>query len=194
MGQQSDKTAFTGGFSNPPVAAARAFRASMNAMARPSQVQEITGATPPDGVSVAAGSLLLTLCDPETGVYLAPDLDSEALRGWLAFHTGAPIVAAEQADVALGGWQELQPLNRFRIGTAEYPDRSATLIVEMHSLDVPNAVLNGPGVKDTARMQLPEIAAFQTNAALYPLGVDFFFASGSQIAALPRSIQVTVEA
>ncbi len=194
MCQPSRNTVFTGGFSNPPVAAAQAFRAAMNAMARPGKVQEITGAAPPEGISVAAGSLLLTLCDPETGVYLAPDVDSEALRGWLAFHTGAPIVSAEQAGFALGCWQELQPLSRFRIGTAEYPDRSATLIVEMRSLNVPNAGLNGPGIKSTASMQLPEIAAFQANAALYPLGLDFFFSSGSQIAALPRSTQVTVGA
>lgn len=194
MRQPFQNTDFRGGFGNPPVSAAHAFRAAMGAMARPGQLQEIAGVTPPEGVSVAAGSLLLTLCDPETGVYLAPDVDSEALRGWLAFHTGAPIVVAEQADFALGGWQELQPLSRFRIGTAEYPDRSATLIVEMGCLDVPNAVLNGPGIKDAARMQLPEFAAFQANAALYPLGLDFFFTSGSQIAALPRSTQITVEA
>ncbi|KIC37863.1 phosphonate C-P lyase system protein PhnH [Leisingera sp. ANG-M7] len=194
MDQQSRNTVFAGGFSNPPVASAHAFRAAMNAMARPGQVQKIAGATPPEGISVAAGSLLLTLCDPETGVFLAPDVDSEALRGWLAFHTGAPIVAAELADFALGGWQQLQPLNRFRIGTAEYPDRSATLIVEMHRLDVPNAMLSGPGVKDTARMQVPELAALQANAALYPLGRDFFFTSGSQVAGLPRSTQVIAEA
>ena len=194
MVPQSHDTVFSGGFGNPPVAAAYAFRAAMNAMARPGQVQDIGGATPPEGISVAAGSLLLTLCGPETGVYLAPDVDSETLRGWLAFHTGAPIVAAKQADFALGGWEDLQALSRFRIGTSEYPDRSATLIVEMRCLDAPNAVLTGPGIKDAARMQLPELAAFQANAALYPLGLDFFFASGSQLAALPRSTQVVTEA
>ncbi|UWQ80078.1 phosphonate C-P lyase system protein PhnH [Leisingera sp. S132] len=194
MDQQSRSTVFSGGFGNPQVAAAHAFRAAMNAMARPGQVQEISGATPPEGVSVAAGSLLLTLCDPETGVYLAPDVDSEALRGWLAFHTGAPVVDAGQADFALGGWQHLQPLSRFRIGTVEYPDRSATLIVEMHSLDVANAALSGPGIKEMARMQVPELAALQANAALFPLGLDFFFTFGSQVSALPRSTQVIAEA
>ncbi|NVK17005.1 MAG: phosphonate C-P lyase system protein PhnH [Rhodobacteraceae bacterium] len=194
MDQQSRSTVFSGGFGNPQFAAAHAFRAAMNAMARPGQIQEISGAKPPEGVSVAAGSLLLTLCDPETGVYLAPDVDSEALRGWLAFHTSAPVVDAEQADFALGGWQHLQPLNRFRRGTAEYPDRSATLIVEMHSLDVPNAVLSGPGIKEMARMQVPELAALQANAASFPLGLDFFFTSASQITALPRSTRVIAEA
>lgn len=193
MSLQPRNAVYAGGFSNPPVAAAHAFRAAMNAMARPGQVQDITGAVPPDGISIAAGSLLLALCDPETGVYLAPDVDSEALRGWLAFHTGAPVVPAEQADFALGGWAALAPLDRFRIGSPEYPDRSATLIVETPGFASPNAVLRGPGIKDTARMQLPELAAFQNNAALYPLGVDVFFTAGSQVAALPRSTQVTAE-
>ncbi|MEW2912906.1 phosphonate C-P lyase system protein PhnH [Leisingera sp. JC11] len=194
MSLDTRNAVYAGGFSNPPVAAAHAFRAAMNAMARPGRVQDITGAAPPEGISIAAGSLLLTLCDPETGVYLAPDVDSGDLRGWLAFHTGAPVVPAEQADFALGRWDALTPLNRFLIGTPEYPDRSATLIVETPGFGAPNAVLRGPGIKNTARMQLPELTAFQNNAALYPLGVDFFFTVGSQVAALPRSTQVTAEA
>ncbi|WP_264211256.1 phosphonate C-P lyase system protein PhnH [Leisingera thetidis] len=194
MGAHLQNAAYAGGFSNPPVASAHAFRAAMNAMARPGRIEEITGAEPPAGISVAAGSLLLTLCDPETGVYLAPDADSEALRGWLAFHTGAPVVAAEEADFALGGWAALMPLSRFRTGTPEYPDRSATLIVEMPEFGTLNAALSGPGIRDTARMQLPELAAFQNNADLYPLGVDFFFTAGTQATALPRSTQITAEA
>ncbi|WP_027257522.1 phosphonate C-P lyase system protein PhnH [Leisingera aquimarina] len=194
MPQQLQNTAYVGGLSNPPVVSAQAFRAAMNAMARPGRTEEINGAIPPDGISVAAGSLLLTLCDPETGVYLAPDVDSEVLRGWLAFHTGAPIVAAEQADFALGSWAALTPLDRFRIGTPEYPDRSATLIVEVPGFGAPNAVLSGPGIKDAAKMALPDLAAFQNNTLLYPLGVDFFFTCGTQVAALPRSTQISAEA
>ncbi|KIC24704.1 MULTISPECIES: phosphonate C-P lyase system protein PhnH [unclassified Leisingera] len=194
MSIQSHNAIYAGGFSNPPVAAAHAFRAAMNAMARPGKLQDITGAEPPEGISIAAGSLLLTLCDPETGVYLAPDVDTDALRGWLTFHTGAPVVPAEHADFALGSWDALLPLNRFRIGTPEYPDRSATLIVETPGFAMPNAVLNGPGIRSAIRMQLPELAAFQNNAALYPLGMDFFFTAGSQVAGLPRSTFVAAEA
>ncbi|MCF6431560.1 phosphonate C-P lyase system protein PhnH [Leisingera sp. MMG026] len=193
MPRQSQNMAYAGGFSNPPVVSAQAFRAAMNAMARPGRIEDITGAIPPDGISVAAGSLLLTLCDPETGVYLAPDVDSEALRCWLSFHTGAPIVAAEQADFVLGSWAALMPLDRFRIGTPEYPDRSATLIVEVPAFGAPNAVLSGPGIKDTAKMALPELEALQNNAMLYPLGMDFFFTCGAQLAALPRSTQINAE-
>lgn len=191
MSMTQANTVYAGGFENPPVASAQAFRAAMNAMARPGEVQVIAGATPPAGISAAAGSLILTLCDPETGIYLAPGADTPELRGWIAFHTGAPVVAAEDADFALGTWQALMPLSRFRIGTPEYPDCSATLIVEVEGFAAPNAELRGPGIKDSNTLALPELAAFQANAMLYPLGADFFFTAGSQVAALPRSTQVS---
>ena len=89
MQAQARNTVYGGGFANPPVDSAHGFRAAMNAMARPGTIQHINGATPPDGISPAAGCLLLTLCDPETGVYLGSDVDSEALRGWLTLDTGA---------------------------------------------------------------------------------------------------------
>ncbi|MGR3760369.1 phosphonate C-P lyase system protein PhnH [Roseobacteraceae bacterium NS-SX3] len=190
---EATQTVYAGGFGTPPVDAAHAFRAAMNAMARPGQVQRITGAAPPGGISVAAGSLLLTLCDPDTGVYLAPDVASENLRGWLAFHTGAPLVPAEEADFALGGWEALMPLLRYRSGTPEYPDRSATLIVEVAGCTPHNAVLRGPGIKGTAQMALPDTAVLQANAQRFPLGVDFFFTSGAEAAALPRSARISAE-
>jgi alpha-D-ribose 1-methylphosphonate 5-triphosphate synthase subunit PhnH len=97
-----------------------------------------------------AGALILTLCDGTTPVHLAPSHDSDALRGWITFHTGAPLVGAEAAAFALGTWEALQPLDRFSIGTPEYPDRSATLIVEMPALEATGARLTGPGIETEA--------------------------------------------
>ncbi len=184
---------YSGGFADPAVAAAHGFRAAMDVMARPGTRREITGGIAPEGLSPAASSLILTLCDPETGIYLAPDVDSEALRGWITFHTGAPLVSADKADFAVGGWEALMPVDQYRIGTTEYPDRSATLVVELAEFSAPNASLTGPGIKDTARMHLPDLALLQRNAMLYPLGVDLFFTSGSEVAALPRSTQIQAE-
>lgn len=190
MSAQNESRSFSGGFANPAIDSAQGFRAAMQAMARPGSRHQISGAKPPAGISDAAGALLLTLCDPETGIYLAADVDSHSLRDWIAFHTGAPIVSAENADFAVGSWQTLSPISQFPIGTAEYPDRSATLIIEMADFEGSNAVLSGPGIKDVTPMALPELAAFQANAAQYPLGMDFFFTAGSELAALPRSTRV----
>ncbi|MBU2935667.1 MULTISPECIES: phosphonate C-P lyase system protein PhnH [Pacificibacter] len=178
-----------GGFDNHAVDSSHAFRAVMTAMARPGQIATLQGALPPAPLSKAAGVVLLTLCDPETPIYLAPSHDSQQLRDWITFHTGAPFVTAEAAIFAVGTWQDL-PVSAFAIGTAEYPDRSATLIVECESLSNTGAVLRGPGIKDQTALSLPKTDAFQSNAALFPLGLDFIFTCSDRLAALPRTTRV----
>lgn len=190
-----DQAVMTGGFSDPSIQSAWGFRAAMNAMARPGDILAVQGAQAPAPVSVAAAVLMLVLCDPETPVWLAPSHDSDALRRWIAFHTGAPVVAARgEAAFALGTWDSLVPLRDYRIGTPEYPDRSATLIVEMDELRTEGAVLTGPGIKQAAGLNLPDAAAFRANRGLYPLGLDFFLTCGDRLAALPRSTHVTTSA
>lgn len=184
-------SAMQGGFNDVPTEAARQFRAIMNAIARPGRIETLDGATPPAPMSVAAGVMVLTLCDPDTGLYLADDHDTPDIRAWVQFHTGAPVVPADKADFAIGHWDALSPLTAYACGTPEYPDRSATLIVEMDALSAEGATLTGPGIKDTAQLSLPEITAFKTNAQLFPLGLDFFFCAGTRLASLPRTTKVT---
>ena len=179
-----------GGFDDAPIQSSRAFRAALDAMARPGRIHVIDGATPPAPLSVAAGTLLLTLADGTTPVHLAGDADCEALRGWITFHTGAPLVAAEAAVFAVGRWTDLAPLGRFSIGTPEYPDRAATLIIEMAALEAEGSVLTGPGIRDHARLTVPDPEAFRANRVLFPLGFDTFLTCGTRVAGLPRSTRV----
>lgn len=137
----------SGGFTDPAVQSSIAFRALMKAMARPGRIQTLSGAVPPEGLSVAAGVVLLTLTDATTSIYLAGGFDRPELRAWIAFHCGAPIVSAQRARFALGGWQDLQPITRFALGEPSYPDRSATLIVEHPQLRSEGSRLTGPGIK-----------------------------------------------
>lgn len=185
-----DDMTLVGGFSDPAVQSAQAFRAVMSALARPGRIEMMRGAEPPAPLSQAAGVVLLTLCDPETPVHLTPSLDLPSLRQWIGFHAGAPITGADECSFAIGRWEELLPLDRFRQGSSEYPDRSATLIVESPRLEAKGATLRGPGIRDTAELSLPEISAFQRNARTYPLGLDFIFTCGDRLAALPRSTEV----
>lgn len=159
-------------------------------MARPGRIFAVMGAEPPAPISVAAGVALLTLTDATTPLHLAGAADCEALRGWVGFHSGAPLVAADQAQFALGTWDALQPLSRFRIREPSYPDRSATLIVELNRLEAQGARLTGPGIETEARLSLPETAAFRANRALFPLGFDCILTCGARLAALPRSTNV----
>jgi alpha-D-ribose 1-methylphosphonate 5-triphosphate synthase subunit PhnH len=179
-----------GGFADLSRDAAHAFRAALQAMARPGRIETMAGVAPPAPCSVAAGALVLTLCDTTTPLYLAPSHDDAGLRQWIAFHTGAPIVGPEQAMFALCTWDALAPVSRFAIGTSAYPDRSATLIVELAELSGAGASLRGPGIKERAQLSLPEIAAFQDNRRRFPLGFDCYFTCGGRLAGLPRSTHV----
>ncbi len=181
--------AIEGGLSDAPVQSSLAFRQIMNALARPGTICDVVGAAPPAPMSVAAGTLLLTLCDHETPIYLTASHDTTDIRTWIAFHTGSPIVRAEAAAFALGVWAQ-QPLAQFPIGTAAYPDRSTTVIVDGSELAPQGASLTGPGIEKQAALALPEVAAFQRNAARFPLGLDFFFTCGTQLAGLPRTTKV----
>lgn len=180
-----------GGFDDPARDAAHVFRATVQALARPGRIETVAGAQAPAPCSPAASALLLSLCDQTTGLYLAPSHDTEALRGWITFHTGAPLVEAARAMFALGTWGTIAPIDRFAIGTSEYPDRAATLIIELETLSASGAVLRGPGIADKAALSLPEIAPFQANRAQFPLGVDCFFTCGASLAGLPRSTHVS---
>jgi len=180
-----------GGFADPAIASAAAFRQVMEAMARPGTIHGVTGAAPPAPLSFATGAVLLTLCDPDTPVHLAGALDCDAVRAWVAFHTGAPVVGPSHCMFAVGAWADLLPTKAYPIGTPQYPDRSATLIVQVEQLEQTGATLAGPGIKGTHSLSLPEIEAFQQNAGHFPLGLDFIFTCGDRVAALSRTTIVT---
>lgn len=180
----------TGGFADPSIQTARAFREILEAMARPGCIVTVAGAAPPAPLSIAAGVALLVLADSNTPLYLAGHSDTEEVRAWTAFHSGATYADAEHAVLAIGRWEDLQPVSRFFPGVPEYPDRSATLIIEVDRLEADGARLSGPGIQGEARLSLPETAAFRANRERFPLGFDCLFCCGDRIAALPRSTRV----
>ncbi len=185
-----DASTLEGGFSDAPREAAHAFRALMNAMARPGRIETVSGTTPPAPLSVAAGTLMLTLTDPDTPVYLAGAMDTPASRDWIAFHSGAPLTGPAKAMFAFGTWDDLMPLSAYPIGTPEYPDRSTTLIVACDRLEANGTRLTGPGIRTEAALSLPDPVALAANAARFPLGLDFYFTCGDRLAALPRSTRI----
>ncbi|MCB1361929.1 MAG: phosphonate C-P lyase system protein PhnH [Rhodobacter sp.] len=182
--------AMAGGFADAPTQSAEGFRAILLALSRPGQIVSLTGAVPPAPMPVAAGVAALVLLDNTTPVHLAGALDCAAVRDWITFHTAAPLVCASEAVFAFGRWSDLAPVSRFAIGTPDYPDRAATLVVVTDRLDDAGATLRGPGIDGAARLSLPEIAAFRANRALFPLGFDTLLTCGDRLAGLPRSTRV----
>ena len=149
-------------------------------------------------VTSAAAALMLALADLDTPVWLDEAASNDAVQSWLRFHCGCTLVGAYSgaAFALITDAAELD-LTRFEQGTMEYPDRSATLFIQVASLDGGREyVLTGPGIRDTATLRvegLPEDFAqrWRRNAAAFPLGVDVVFCCGNRIAALPRTTQVT---
>jgi alpha-D-ribose 1-methylphosphonate 5-triphosphate synthase subunit PhnH len=185
-----------GGFDDRARSSAVAFRAALDVLARPGRIGEMAGAAPPEGLSVAAGVLLLTLADVETPLWLPERLRGGAVAEWLRFHTNAPPAAARgQAMFALGRWEELLPLADWPAGTPAYPDRAVTMIVEVAALEGgPVLALSGPGIDGRGRLA-PVLTsgaatALRANAARFPLGLDFFFTAGGRVAGLPRSTRI----
>jgi alpha-D-ribose 1-methylphosphonate 5-triphosphate synthase subunit PhnH len=127
-----------GGFAAPVFDAQSVFRAVMDAMARPGSIMPVrTLAAPPAPLSATAAAVALTLCDHDTPLWLDPALaGSSAVRTWLAFHAGAPLVdgPGDAAFVLVADAVGLGSLNDFAQGSQEYPDRSTTVILQVESL------------------------------------------------------------
>lgn len=97
-----ESSSLTGGFAQPPQDSANAFRGIMRAMACPGTICDVLGAVPPAPLSVAAGTVLITLCDHDTSVHLTGRYDTQAIRDWITFQTGAPLAPAADAQFVLG--------------------------------------------------------------------------------------------
>jgi len=191
-------------FADPVRDAQAAFRAVMNAMARPGSVQPVDGlAGAPAPLSPTAAAISVALADYETPLWLDPALAAAPDVGaWLTFHTGARIVAepARAAFALIADAAALADLETFAQGTDIYPDRSTTLILQVASLTGgPALKLAGPGIAGHAHLAVAGLPAdiaprLAANHALFPRGVDLVLACPEGVAALPRTTRVTVEA
>lgn len=189
-------------FSNPVFAAQSTFRAVLDALSRPGEVRHLLSTVEvPLPLTPAMAAIALTLLDHDTPVWLdaalaaAPDVSA-----WIRFHTAAPITALpEQSAFAFVREQMRLPrIESFNLGTAEYPDRSTTVVVHIDSWNSgPVLHLAGPGIKRERRFApgpLPSDMAerLRANRAFFPRGVDLLLVAEDSLAALPRSIRPVI--
>ncbi len=188
------------GLAEPAFATQALFRIALEAMARPGTIHPLTVAVaPPAPLLPWAGAVALTLLDLDTPVWLDPTLDCQAVRDWLRFHAGSLLVDAPGAAAfaLVGDPAALDDLSAFAIGSAEYPDRGATVIIQVAGLSTGVGwILTGPGIQGRTRLRAGGLSAdfaraWAENAALYPQGVDVFLAAPDGLAALPRSVTVS---
>lgn len=190
---------FTGAFASPVYEAQSVFRVLMDCMARPGSIGRIEPRTaPPPPLGGAAGAVALTLVDHDTPVWLTAGLAKSGLPQWLAFHTGATVPhdkpSAAFAFVEKGA--VLPAFSLFAQGTAEYPDRSATLVVEIEALNGGRPLrLRGPGIKkemviEPAGLSETFLPFWAENHRLFPRGIDVVLVADNDVLCLPRTTTI----
>ena len=171
-------------FDDPVHKGQQAFRAALDALARPGRIECLPGL--PERVPV----------DFETPVWL--DATSQEAADFLRFHCGCAIVDdPRRAHFAFAkGFDTLPSLDSFALGSDEAPEDSTTLIVEVEDLFTEGRlVLTGPGIERQHRLG---VAGFDTDriaermhlAELFPRGLDVFLTCGQRVAGLPRTTRI----
>lgn len=189
------------GFGDPVLDSQTTFRALMTALAEPGRIVPLPVA--PAGSPLPAGlaAVLVTLCDYETPVWLAPSLRGSAETHFVRFATGAPIIAApDKAAFAFASdFAELPGFDAFAPGTLEYPDRSTTLVVHAEGLAATGPFrLSGPGIDGERALAVPTaptdlVERLAANRALFPRGIDLILVGGGVVVGLPRTTRVRRE-
>ena len=187
------------GFGSPVRDSQAVFRRVLAAMSEPGTVREIgVDLEPPTALDSATAALCLTLLDFETPVWLDAAADSDETRAWLRFHCGCPLAANAGAAhfAVLAAPAAMPPLADFRLGSEAYPDESATLVMQVASLEEGETItLGGPGIEDCRDFRAAGVVEGfwkqrRELESLFPQGVDLVFAAGASLAAVPRSTQV----
>ncbi|MBR0829120.1 phosphonate C-P lyase system protein PhnH [Bradyrhizobium manausense] len=191
------------GFADKVLSAQSTFRSVMDAMARPGSVQRIAPvAGTPGPMMRGTAAIALTLFDHDTPLWLDAQMrESSDVLKWLKFHTGAPVVhdssVASFALIADGA--ALPPLERFALGSNEYPDRSTMVILQVESLSDGCAYeLRGPGIDGAAQFQAAIKPAdlferLRINEALFPRGIDVVLVADVSVVAIPRTTRLVTK-
>jgi len=199
------------GLAHPVDDAQTVFRAALSALSRPGLAVALPTLAPPlPGSAVCPGllALALTLCDSDTPLWLDAAADTPQVRHHLRFHCAARFAPdASQAAFALIARPEQMPrLDVFNQGSADFPDRSATLLISANLSEAhgPAYELTGPGVQGNQHggwqsfhaSDLPAwfVEDWAANHAAYPLGVDIVLvdagAPPARLLGLPRTARV----
>lgn len=187
------------GLADPIFDAQSVFRAALSATAYPGRLTRLDRTLDaPQPLASSTALLCLALMDFETPVWLDQPTAAGDAPNWLRFHCGLPIVEeiAAARFALVTGQGALPRLHQFHPGALQYPDRSATVIVQVPSLtEGPETVWTGPGIWKSAKVCVDGLPSWfwsdwDLNAEYYPLGIDVFFASGNALISLPRTIRV----
>lgn len=148
-------------FTLPVQDAQHSFRRLLKAMSEPGVIvslQQLQHGWQP--LNIASTSLLLTLADHDTPVWMAAALHNDLVSQNLRFHTGATLVEQPQQAVFAVACDTIsaEQLNVLSAGTVAAPETGVTLIVQLASLSGGRMLrLTGAGIAEE-RMIAPPTA------------------------------------
>lgn len=189
------------GLADPVLDSQSIFRGILAAMSYPGRRQSVAMDVPaPAPLDGATAAVCLTLMDVETPVWLDAPAANAVVADHLKFHCGCPLTQAcgDARFAVIAAPEDMPPIGDFDAGNDEYPDRSATLLIQVPSLDRGPAVrLTGPGIKDAARLTVAGLPKrfwgdWAANGQLFPTGIDVILTCGSDLVGLPRGITAEV--
>lgn len=187
------------GFADPVLDSQAVFRSVMWALARPGTVEPLAArVTAPAPLSPEAAAVTLALADYETPLWLDSALAATGEAGaFLRFHTGAAIVTEPGAArfALIADPSAIPDFSAFAQGSPDYPETSATLIVQVERFAAAGFRLEGPGIEGTRDFGAAPLPAdlpgrWAANRVLFPRGIDIILAGPGGVAALPRSVSI----
>ncbi|NJM98277.1 MAG: phosphonate C-P lyase system protein PhnH [Phormidesmis sp. RL_2_1] len=189
------------GFKAPVHQAQQTFRALLAAIAQPGECHAPNvSICAPQGLTPLCAAACLTLFDLETTVWLQPSCSSDGLtsvQDWLQFHTGCRFSDQPQAATfaVIADLPSAPELKDFNWGSAEDPEQSTTLLIQVPDLTTGSIhLLSGPGILASVAFAPAVPPSFwqqwRANHSAYPQGVDCFFFSPERLVGLPRTVQL----
>jgi alpha-D-ribose 1-methylphosphonate 5-triphosphate synthase subunit PhnH len=187
------------GLADPVLDSQRIFRGVLEAVSHPGRVLSLTTEGAALGLlHPATVAICLALVDLETPLWLDATARTPEVTEHLRFHCGCPIVddPARARFAVVTDPEAVPELDRFDPGTDEYPDRSATILVQARRLTAGTGRrLTGPGIESEHRLEADGLPArfwesLRANHDRFPRGVDVLLTAGPSLAALPRTTRV----
>jgi alpha-D-ribose 1-methylphosphonate 5-triphosphate synthase subunit PhnH len=198
MFQSGDATRVEPRFFDPVLESQAAFRNCHSLLAAPGTLVNLgAGLQTLPGLHAAASALLLALLDSDTRLWLSPGVAVGEAAASLKFHTGCSMAAfPREADFALVACaEELPPLDAIGACWQAYPERSATVVLQVPALLDSGWRLTGPGIRDEARLSVPALgrefpSQWERNRGRFPCGIDLYLACGEHLCVLPRTTRI----
>ncbi|TVO77863.1 phosphonate C-P lyase system protein PhnH [Sedimenticola selenatireducens] len=199
-------TAIVAGFADPVSDAQQTFRKVLKAMSEPGVIVEAASPEALEHLYPSTFAVCQTLLDQQTPLWLSKEFSNPKIQHNLHFHTGMPLARQPlDAQFALAYAGEIATLDDFAKGTAEYPERNCTMILQVQAISASPSTdqnsttlkLSGPGIKTERQIAIAGLSQaviryLSDRPDTFPLGIDFIFTAAQSLVAIPRTTQLEV--